>query len=99
MTGQAGCWGLRHSRPIVCCDVAEAHRNHVTAPAFNPRCRKASPPPSSKESATRVSTNETSRRSSPASDEAWWRSAVVYEIAAISFQDSNGDGQGDLPGL
>jgi alpha-glucosidase len=24
---------------------------------------------------------------------------VVYEIAAMSFQDSNGDGQGDLPGL
>jgi alpha-glucosidase len=46
-----------------------------------------------------VSTNETSRHSSPASDEAWWRSAVVYEVAAISFQDSNGDGQGDLPGL
>jgi len=23
----------------------------------------------------------------------------VYEIAAISFQDSNGDGQGDLPGI
>jgi alpha-glucosidase len=46
-----------------------------------------------------VSTNAKPRKSSPASDEAWWRSAVVYEIAAISFQDSNGDGQGDLPGL
>jgi alpha-glucosidase len=45
----------------------------------------------------RVSNNETSMKS--ASGEAWWRSAVVYEIAAISFQDSNGDGQGDLPGL
>jgi alpha-glucosidase len=31
--------------------------------------------------------------------EAWWRDAVIYEIAAISFQDSNGDGYGDLPGL
>lgn len=31
--------------------------------------------------------------------EAWWRNAVIYEIAAISFQDSNGDGYGDLPGL
>jgi alpha-glucosidase len=46
-----------------------------------------------------VSTNETSGNSPPASDEVWWRSAVIYEIAAISFQDSNGDGQGDLPGL
>jgi glycosidase len=25
--------------------------------------------------------------------------AVIYEIAAISFQDSNGDGYGDLSGL
>jgi alpha-glucosidase len=29
----------------------------------------------------------------------WWRSATIYEIAPISFQDSNGDGKGDLPGL
>ena len=29
----------------------------------------------------------------------WWQQAVVYEIAPISFQDSNGDGLGDLPGL
>jgi alpha-glucosidase len=46
-----------------------------------------------------VSTIRTSRKSPHASNEAWWRSAVVYEIATISFQDSNGDGQGDLPGL
>jgi alpha-glucosidase len=30
---------------------------------------------------------------------AWWRSAVIYEIALISFQDSGGDGKGDLAGL
>lgn len=30
---------------------------------------------------------------------AWWQSAVIYEIALISFQDSNGDGKGDLVGL
>src|SRR5436309_876231 len=29
----------------------------------------------------------------------WWRRAVFYEIAPISFQDSNGDGKGDLRGL
>jgi alpha-glucosidase len=29
----------------------------------------------------------------------WWHSATVYEIALISFQDSNGDGKGDLAGL
>ena len=33
------------------------------------------------------------------SDLRWWQRAVIYEIATISFQDSNGDGKGDLPGL
>src|SRR5438270_2304772 len=32
-------------------------------------------------------------------ERAWWQSAVIYEIALISFQDSNGDGKGDLAGL
>lgn len=31
--------------------------------------------------------------------DAWWRSATIYEIALISFQDSNADGKGDLEGL
>lgn len=29
----------------------------------------------------------------------WWNDAVFYEIFVRSFQDSNGDGIGDLPGL
>jgi alpha-glucosidase len=29
----------------------------------------------------------------------WWQQAIIYEIAPMSFQDSNGDGRGDLPGL
>jgi pullulanase/glycogen debranching enzyme len=29
----------------------------------------------------------------------WWRSAVICEIAPISFQDTNGDGKGDLKGI
>lgn len=31
--------------------------------------------------------------------EPWWYDAVFYEIFVRSFQDSNGDGIGDLPGL
>ncbi|WP_291976169.1 MULTISPECIES: alpha-amylase family glycosyl hydrolase [unclassified Chelatococcus] len=38
-------------------------------------------------------------KTEPQTDQPWWQRAVIYEIAAISFQDSNGDGIGDLPGL
>jgi len=34
-----------------------------------------------------------------AADEVWWKHAVIYEIYPRSFQDSNGDGMGDLNGI
>ncbi|MFR7475314.1 alpha-glucosidase [Frisingicoccus sp.] len=32
-------------------------------------------------------------------DEKWWKKAVIYQIYPRSFQDSNGDGIGDLNGI
>ena len=29
----------------------------------------------------------------------WWKSAVFYQIYPKSFQDTNGDGIGDLKGI
>jgi alpha-glucosidase len=37
--------------------------------------------------------------SAPAIDSTWWKHAVIYEIYPRSFQDSNGDGIGDLNGI
>ena len=34
-----------------------------------------------------------------AQDKDWWRGAVIYQIYPRSFQDSNGDGIGDLAGI
>ncbi len=32
-------------------------------------------------------------------DKDWWRGAVIYQIYPRSFQDTNGDGIGDLAGI
>jgi alpha-glucosidase len=38
-------------------------------------------------------------RALPTAAQDWWKNAVIYEIYPRSFQDSNGDGIGDLNGI
>jgi alpha-glucosidase len=49
--------------------------------------------------AERAAVQTPSARRAAARSEPWWRDAVIYEIYPRSFQDSNGDGIGDLNGI
>ncbi|WP_108482073.1 alpha-amylase family glycosyl hydrolase [Oceaniglobus ichthyenteri] len=46
-----------------------------------------------------VETNSAPAPKVAAVDRDWWRGAVIYQIYPRSFQDSNGDGVGDLAGI
>lgn len=43
--------------------------------------------------------NEQQTVRSAASERNWWKNAVIYEVYPRSFQDTNGDGIGDLNGI
>jgi alpha-glucosidase len=47
----------------------------------------------------RITPAELHAAATPTSDPTWWKHAVIYEIYPRSFQDSNGDGIGDLDGI
>jgi alpha-glucosidase len=44
-------------------------------------------------------TKSESKAAAAESGDVWWKHAVIYEIYPRSFQDSNGDGIGDLNGI
>ena len=48
---------------------------------------------------TLAETTSTADVISPSVDRDWWRGAVIYQIYPRSYQDSNGDGIGDLAGI
>ena len=45
-------------------------------------------------SLSRVQAQAASSKADP-----WWKHAVIYELYPRSFQDTNGDGVGDLNGI
>jgi len=48
---------------------------------------------------TAVAAQAATQASAPSGADPWWRHALIYEIYPRSFQDSSGDGVGDLNGI
>jgi alpha-glucosidase len=56
-------------------------------------------PAKKKSESVPLSTSQSSPRLQVEENTPWWKEAVIYQIYPRSFQDSNGDGVGDLQGI
>ena len=62
-------------------------------------CDQASTPTSVEPVVKQQAASAPAREQIEALRKAWWKEAVIYQIYPRSFQDSNGDGVGDLRGI
>ena len=46
-----------------------------------------------------LTSSSTTESSAASSDASWWKGAVIYQIYPRSYQDTTGNGVGDLPGV
>ena len=95
---------MRSSREMM---GASSMQKNRTAPAASPRAlgRSLSRFSACLLAACSIAWADEARSAAPAGTAAaahadpWWKHAVIYEIYPRSFQDSNGDGIGDLNGI
>ena len=71
----------------------------ATVAALVASCSTSTPTPSKSRPPTHPTPAQEARADQLLTGPDWYRHAVVYEVNVRSFQDSNGDGIGDLAGL
>ena len=79
---------MAHLRPLFCPSLTSKIYGFINHGAPFPPPRAAA-----------IRTRQWQARQAMDGAEGWWRGAVIYQIYPRSFQDDNGDGVGDLPGI
>lgn len=96
----AGCKGeppQKPAQPEPPAETAAPAPAEDVAPATTAPVDVGTPAPAPEDAAAAPADDNAT--TAPAEEHAWWRGAVFYEIFVRSFNDSDGDGIGDLQGL